>query len=151
MDAACKMKHTPLINYMFLSVTHTLLTVSLLLESFCKLLFLTTACPQANIPRAHMKGVLFPNLVHLAFMQWSRLFQWIRAVSTSVLEQKCWVLSADCMWCRPNTVYLQMRRGDRRPGSLSLYFLFPLPLLSELTMHFGRESVRESCIDYYSW
>jgi hypothetical protein len=56
-------------------INHALLTASLLLESFCKLLFLTTACPQANIPRERMEGVLFPNLVRSAFMQWSRLFQ----------------------------------------------------------------------------
>jgi hypothetical protein len=48
-------------------INHTLLTANLLLESFCKLLFLTTTCPQANIPRAHIEGVVFPNFVRSAF------------------------------------------------------------------------------------
>ncbi len=40
-------------------INHTLLTANLLLESFCKLLFLTTTCP--HIRRARIEGVVFPN------------------------------------------------------------------------------------------
>ena len=47
---------------------HALLTAgTLLLESFCKLLFLITTCPQVNIPRARIEGVVFPNFVRSAF------------------------------------------------------------------------------------
>jgi hypothetical protein len=94
-------------------INHALLTASLLLERFCKLLFLTTACPQTNIPWARMEGVLFPNLVCSAFMQWLRLFQWIRAISISVWElngEKCRVLSADCMWYRPYSLLANEER-----------------------------------------
>jgi hypothetical protein len=43
-------------------INHTLLTASLLLESFCKLLFLTTACPkqtfQGHIWREYVSPIL---------------------------------------------------------------------------------------------
>jgi hypothetical protein len=49
------------------------------------------------------------------------------------------------------TVFSQTRRGNRRQIHYPFTFRSLAFILSELTMHFKRESVSESCIDYYSW
>ena len=43
------------------NVNALLTAASLLFESFCKLLFMITICPQAKIPRVRIEGVVFPN------------------------------------------------------------------------------------------
>jgi hypothetical protein len=89
---------------------HALLTASYYLKVSANYYSWQQHAPKQT-SRARMEGVLFPNLVRSVFMQWSRLFQWIRAMS--VLEfngGKCRILSADCTWCRPNSLLANEER-----------------------------------------
>jgi hypothetical protein len=96
---------------------------------------------QANIPRARMEGVLFPIILCVWRSCNGRDFFNEREKASAL--RKCRVLSVQIVRDVGPTVYSQTKRGDRRQKTNSLSFYFPFHLLSELTMHFERESVSE--------
>jgi hypothetical protein len=114
-------------------INRALLTASLLLENFCKLIFLTTCSMPPSKHRHIWREYCFPILC-------TRRSCNGRDVFFNELEQCLfWNLSGESAESFLQiirdvgpTVYSQTRRGDRR----QIHFYFPFPLLSELTTHF---------------